>query len=369
MKRLVKSILFVIFILLCSANVFAVPQIGHQFYGYAVDADTTITATVGGVDFETISDSDGYYGYNDIFFVGASSDEDDGGDDGDDITFSISGVELGIYSYEIAGVTELNFDEEFGYEGGGVTVSDTCTDDECADGYVCSDSVCEEEDNDDDDNDNNSDDDDDNDNNSDDDDDSSNSSSSEYEIPCHYEWDCQEWEDCESNGFQTRVCYYEGTCADEDSDEDRPDTRQACDYVAPEVEVDEEPTESCYDGIQNQGERDVDCGGPCSSCPEEPVLEEPGFNWMYLVLAILIILLIAGIILAHYYKDGKLQAWWNKMHGKKGGKTETGTPVKKASAPLYPNKPATQQQQVYRRPQYIPRIPAKPTYKVPLKKQ
>lgn len=30
---------------------------------------------------------------------------------------------------------------------------------------------------------------------------------------------------------------------------------------------------TCFDGIQNQGEKDVDCGGPCGLCPED--IREP----------------------------------------------------------------------------------------------
>jgi len=32
----------------------------------------------------------------------------------------------------------------------------------------------------------------------------------------------------------------------------------------------EQPVASCFDGIRNQGEEDVDCGGPCQACRPEP---------------------------------------------------------------------------------------------------
>jgi hypothetical protein len=34
-----------------------------------------------------------------------------------------------------------------------------------------------------------------------------------------------------------------------------------------------EPEPTCSDGIKNQGEADVDCGGPCSSCAEPEAVE------------------------------------------------------------------------------------------------
>ena len=30
--------------------------------------------------------------------------------------------------------------------------------------------------------------------------------------------------------------------------------------------------QTCSDGIQNQGEADIDCGGPCSACRKETIL-------------------------------------------------------------------------------------------------
>lgn len=38
------------------------------------------------------------------------------------------------------------------------------------------------------------------------------------------------------------------------------------------------PVATCSDGIQNQGEEGIDCGGPCKSCPEE-VLEDIEILW------------------------------------------------------------------------------------------
>jgi hypothetical protein len=357
MKRTVFC--FIILFVLSSFCVAAVPQIGHQFYGYAVDTDATISAEVNGVTFSTTSDDDGYYGYDPVFFVGAASDEESGGDDDDTVTWSINGMELGTTVFTIAGVTELNFDDAFGYEGDGslgTSGVDDGSNDQDTDGSSDSDS-----------DDDSSNDDSDRDDGWNDwtgaiaEDDLTSTSSAQYQIPCGHEWECEEWNACEDNGFQTRICYYTGGCANEESDKDRPDTRQVCVYVPP-VEIDQE---TCWDEMQNQGERGVDCGGPCSACEEQKpvVVEEPSFNWMYLVLGILLLVVIGGVILAHYYKDGRLQVWLEKINGKKAvaavGKVAT---VKKAAV-------GPRQATQYRRPQYMPKIPAKPAYRVPLKKQ
>jgi hypothetical protein len=41
------------------------------------------------------------------------------------------------------------------------------------------------------------------------------------------------------------------SCGDDDDDQTTPST----------------PTATCSDGIQNQGETGIDCGGPCAACP------------------------------------------------------------------------------------------------------
>lgn len=43
-------------------------------------------------------------------------------------------------------------------------------------------------------------------------------------------------------------------------------------YVSPPTP---EPTPTCSDGIQNQGETGVDCGGPCASCDPVPPVDPP----------------------------------------------------------------------------------------------
>lgn len=168
-------------------------------------------------------------------------------------------------------------------------------------------------------------------------------------VACEHLWDCTNWNPCEENGMQTRICYYTGTCSVE---EGQPDTRQLCTYVAPEETIiPTERTESCYDKIQNQGERDTDCGGPCPTCPTPtPVAEQPAPTWPYILLGILLLLLIVGIILAHKYKD-KIKEYWNTMKMKFTKKPQ------KPLAPLQPPPkfPSQQQYQQYQVNQQYPR--------------
>lgn len=93
----------------------------------------------------------------------------------------------------------------------------------------------------------------------DDDDDDDDSSSSDDEnvlqIPtspttttCTPGWECGEWTEC-IDGTQTRECTDLNAC---DSEEGKPAISQSC-----------EVAETCFDGIQNQDEKGIDCGGVC----------------------------------------------------------------------------------------------------------
>src|SRR5687767_7089653 len=51
-------------------------------------------------------------------------------------------------------------------------------------------------------------------------------------------------------------------------------TFSSCDKNSP-YEAPNNPN-PCFDGIQNQGETGVDCGGPCSACPTQWTLVTSG---------------------------------------------------------------------------------------------
>ncbi len=72
---------------------------------------------------------------------------------------------------------------------------------------------------------------------------------------CIVDWQCEIWGDCSAEGIQKRVCRNTGTCPDSFG-------------VAPITERDCSYTSSCEDGIQNQDEEGVDCGGQCPPCLE-----------------------------------------------------------------------------------------------------
>ncbi|MBI5002421.1 hypothetical protein HZC31_03490 [Candidatus Woesearchaeota archaeon] len=336
MRKTVFFLNCILSLLLLSVAAVAYPEVGHQFYGYA-GSGSTVTVTYEELTFTTSVDSDGYYGYDTLFFVDAASDDIEGAEEGDTLTFSLDATEITTYTFSIGGITKLDFEDDPATSS--VETAESSSD---------SDSSSTDSSSDDDDSDS---DDDDDDSDSDDDDSngggrkSSSSSTDDEAEDCSHKWTCKSWGACEKNGFQTRTCYYVGDCAQEGN---QSDTRQRCTYVAPEEEpVIEEEEPTCYDGVQNQGERGKDCGGPCDACPTAPVVEEPKTNWLYIGLAIFLLLLIIAIILAHKYKD-KLLPYWEKFKGKWG--------IKQKAAPAVAQtmqRPAQypQYQQQYR-PQY-----------------
>lgn len=319
-----------LFLVLWSVSAFAYPEVGHQFYGYA-DSGSTVTATVGDLTYTTSVQSDYYYGYDDLFFVDAASDDVGGAEEGDTITFYLDGTEITTATFEVGGVSKVDFADD-----------PATSDDESSSLSTSSSSNTSSSSSS---------------SSSDDDDDSSSSDSSsrkkssssssdDDEESCTHKWSCKSWGVCAENGFQTRICYYTGNCTTEGN---QSDTRQRCTYVASEEEVVvEEEEETCDDNVKNQGERGIDCGGPCDACPTTtapPVVEETKTNWLYIGLGIFLILLIIAVILAHKYKD-KLQPWWDKIRGKKPVVgTIAATAAKPATATL---RPMYQQQYQYR---------------------
>ncbi|MGV8168615.1 MAG: Ig-like domain-containing protein [Candidatus Nanoarchaeia archaeon] len=72
---------------------------------------------------------------------------------------------------------------------------------------------------------------------------------------CEPEWDCRDWSKCFVNGTQFRTCVDLHGC---DLNNLKREFWRECNY-----------TPTCYDGIQNQGELGIDCGGPCAACMVE----------------------------------------------------------------------------------------------------
>ncbi len=71
-------------------------------------------------------------------------------------------------------------------------------------------------------------------------------------IACEPKWECKEWSRCFINETRFKTCVDMHGCNPYDL---KKDFWENCTYV---------PT--CYDGVQNQNELGVDCGGPCPAC-------------------------------------------------------------------------------------------------------
>ena len=70
---------------------------------------------------------------------------------------------------------------------------------------------------------------------------------------CIERWECTEWSQCFPSGLMFRSCTDMNDCG---TLLRKPREQMECNY-----------TGTCYDGIKNQGEEGVDCGGPCPPCP------------------------------------------------------------------------------------------------------
>jgi hypothetical protein len=83
----------------------------------------------------------------------------------------------------------------------------------------------------------------------------------EADYLCVESWICTDWTECSSKGTQSRQCIDAKQCG---TNYFTPIESRSC--TSPVLPL-AEP--SCYDGIRNQGETEVDCGGlclPCSTC-------------------------------------------------------------------------------------------------------
>jgi hypothetical protein len=70
---------------------------------------------------------------------------------------------------------------------------------------------------------------------------------------CIERWECSEWSQCYPSGLMFRSCTDMNDCG---TLLRKPKEQMECNY-----------TGTCFDGIKNQGEEGVDCGGPCPPCP------------------------------------------------------------------------------------------------------
>lgn len=111
-------------------------------------------------------------------------------------------------------------------------------------------------------------------------------------IMCNGTWQCGEWGDCQQEGYRYRDCVWvsEDPTVQCGLRPAAPAMAEQCRYV-PERIVEA----TCFDGIQNQGELGIDCGGPCAPCYVEEMPQPREVNWL-LWASIPFFLLILGLV-------------------------------------------------------------------------
>ncbi len=98
----------------------------------------------------------------------------------------------------------------------------------------------------------------------------------EESIKCEEQWYCVKWV-CKPDNKMYRACYDLNYCG---TFKYKPETTGECEYIPKcfdGIQNQEEdgidcggpcpPCWTCYDRIMNQGEEGIDCGGPCKACP------------------------------------------------------------------------------------------------------
>ena len=102
---------------------------------------------------------------------------------------------------------------------------------------------------------------------------------------CMEYWRCDGWlpEECPQSKEQTRKCLDWNGCGTEES---KPQTKQECEYK-----------ETCDDGIKNQDEEDIDCGGSCEPCIEfEKLASEKKSNFGKIIFITIISLMLVSYL-------------------------------------------------------------------------
>lgn len=96
-------------------------------------------------------------------------------------------------------------------------------------------------------------------------------------VTCATDWYCTEYTPCVGNA-QTRQCTDKNNCQDTKS---KPETSRLCQA-------------SCDDDIQNQGEKGIDCGGPCvAPCQDSKII----YLWAFIPILIAIVLILVTYII------------------------------------------------------------------------
>ena len=113
----------------------------------------------------------------------------------------------------------------------------------------------------------------------------------EEEGECTPDWQCTDWSKCSVNSQQIRTCTDKKRCG---KSEGKPEEKQSCAY-----------TPTCSDGMQNQFEEGVDCGGPCKPCTKGLTPKRYWVWFWFIVPLILAGLIGGGVIIEAKHKAGK----------------------------------------------------------------
>ncbi|MBI2665296.1 hypothetical protein HYX12_01580, partial [Candidatus Woesearchaeota archaeon] len=116
-------------------------------------------------------------------------------------------------------------------------------------------------------------------------------------VTCEYQWSCSDWGSC-TNNLRTRTCSRTDTCDLKVSTQEittadlitkpKPTETETCVSPAQPPLPPQQPTpplETCVDGLKNQNEINVDCGGVCTACPSTP--------WYYWGAPLIVVVLLA----------------------------------------------------------------------------
>lgn len=116
---------------------------------------------------------------------------------------------------------------------------------------------------------------------------------------CKEKWECNDWSVCR-DGIHTRTCMDMNNCG---TNSTQPAESEECGKIP-----------SCFNGIKDQGETDIDCGGPCGVCRN---VEQPGRTGLSVATIITGIFLLSMTGTVGYIFRKKIYAFLYKIFGKK----------------------------------------------------
>jgi len=111
---------------------------------------------------------------------------------------------------------------------------------------------------------------------------------------CYPDWDCTEWTYCRRDGTQERTCIDLNDCSEEEQKLfGIPESFRYCIYA-----------ESCTDGLQNNNEFGIDCGGLCEPCTtiELPAVINDTSEITTWVVGILIFLMLILVLIYRIFR-------------------------------------------------------------------